>query len=800
MILIISKQLKSGLVGDAEVIALALPNYRCMKIDHTADSKKVNDYKSGQYGDIYAKIFLEHIIPEWLDVKTQLTLFMPNPELLTDWDVKNMDKMDKIICKTNYVFGMMPQNKIYTKMSSLCNKNTAIKDYDMCLHLAGTSYMKGTRPLLETWVANNGFLDVNPRAHLVITFNVPLAFDQHGVMKYWKSLKPVTKTINIGRKLICENYGNIFMVNHLNAGDFAYFSKKAGIRIQPSITEGYGHCINEGRCTKSIVLTTDFPPMNELITDPRFLIAIERKESSYNMFKDFKNLSRYIYHGKAEIAHVDKKDFAAKIRGVLSMDAKEKTRVAGENFKEYNNDTKYFNAAMKKLVKKPTRGGSDKKDFAAEVHKKYPGLRINQPTMKRTITVISDNFNLISEVNKMRDLFDIKHETKLPAFNTPNFITITDIKLELDMPSAYTIFYNRGQGLPSIYQYITIADDGKTTPGISFTHTYNTTDLRQICTDLTTYLVDLEQKIELYNVGEHHFTKKKPTPATHNYDDSYDFWVYANDKLVKGDAVKGIPYEKLMTACISSFIPIDTVVLDVGTNIGTVSLPLSRLHGSNIKVVSFEAFKSTYSVFARNVIQNNAFNTTPILVAAGDIKRQNISLSDEIVMEDYQLKTTETLNMNNDNEELNYGAVHIGTGSNTVNMVRIDDLKLNISAMKVDVEGAEPLVFYGARETIRRCMPVIVFEKNSNVVSQDMINLLGLSEEVAGFNIVNYCRSLGYKKIYELHIDDYMLVPPGRNQLITNSIAKFKPFNRFKRFTNAELTGYQMFKLILPKW
>ena len=120
--------------------------------------------------------------------------------------------------------------------------------------------------------------------------------------------------------------------------------------------------------------------------------------------------------------------------------------------------------------------------------------------------------------------------------------------------------------------------------------------------------------------------------------------------------------------------------------------------------------------------------------------------------------------------------------------------------MKVDVEGAEPLVFYGARETIRRCMPVIVFEKNNNVVSQDMINVLGLSEEVAGFNIVNYCRSLGYKKIYELHIDDYMLVPPGRNQLITNSIAKFKPFNRFRRFTNAELTRYQMFKLILPKW
>ena len=794
-VLIIAKQYNSGITVDANVIS-QIKGYTYVRIDSKKDKKKLSIYKNKT---IHAKIFLEHIVPEWLDVSSTTTLFMPNQEMLTEWDVKNINRMDKVLCKTNYAFNMMPSNKIYTKMTSVCNTNNAKKDFNMCVHFAGSSFMKGTRSLLETWINNNGFLNVNPAAHLLVTFNVERMFDKDGVVDFWSSLNPVVTKVNMGRLITCEKHGNIYMVKRLNDADFNYFSKKAGIRIQPSITEGYGHVINEGRCVKSVVITTNFPPMNEIITDERFLVSVERTEPSYNMFKDFKSLSQYIHRGNAEIAYVDNKDFASKIQNVLSMEHKILTQVANDNFKKFNSDALYFNTMMKKTLSNPTKGGN-KKDFADEVHKKYPGLRINQPTMKRTITVVSNNSNLVTEVNKMRDLFDIKHETKLPAFNMPNFITITDIKLELDMPSAYTIFYDRGQGLPSIYQYITIADDGKTAPGISFTHTYNTTDLRQICTDLTTYLVDLEQKIELYNVGEHNFTKKKPTSATHNYDDSYDFWVYANDKLVKGDAVKGIPYEKLMTACISSFIPIDTVVLDVGTNIGTVSLPLSRLHGSNIKVVSFEAFKSTYSVFARNVIQNNAFNTTPILVAAGDIKRQNISLSDEIVMEDYQLKTTETLNMNNDNEELNYGAVHIGTGSNTVNMVRIDDLKLNISAMKVDVEGAEPLVFYGARETIRRCMPVIVFEKNSNVVSQDMINVLGLSEEVAGFNIVNYCRSLGYKKIYELHIDDYMLVPPGRNQLITNSIAKFKPFNRFKRFTNAELTGYQMFKLILPKW
>ena len=85
-------------------------------------------------------------MPEWLDVSSTTTLFMPNQEMLTEWDVKNINRMDKVLCKTNYAFNMMPRNKIYTKMTSLCNKNTAVKDYDMCLHLAGTSYMKGTRP------------------------------------------------------------------------------------------------------------------------------------------------------------------------------------------------------------------------------------------------------------------------------------------------------------------------------------------------------------------------------------------------------------------------------------------------------------------------------------------------------------------------------------------------------------------------------------------------------------------------------------------------------------------------------
>jgi FkbM family methyltransferase len=266
--------------------------------------------------------------------------------------------------------------------------------------------------------------------------------------------------------------------------------------------------------------------------------------------------------------------------------------------------------------------------------------------------------------------------------------------------------------------------------------------------------------------------------------------------------MKGVPYEKYMTACLSAFIEPGATILDIGTNVGTVSLPLSRLRDAT--VVSFEPFPETFAVLFKNIIQNRAYNIVPIRMCVGDKWRKEITLSDTVVvLPHYQDKTgakPQIVDLRKDVDVIHFGAVGIGKGKVKAPMTSVDDLHLNISAMKVDVEGAEPMVFYGAKETIKRCMPVIVFERNEKIVSDDMKNVLGISDAIANFEIVDYCRTLGYKDFYELDIQDYMLVPPGRKQYETHSIAKFRPTTLIKGFSPKETMGYNLYRFTRPKW
>ena len=78
-------------------------------------------------------------------------------------------------------------------------------------------------------------------------------------------------------------------------------------------------------------------------------------------------------------------------------------------------------------------------------------------------------------------------------------------------------------------------------------------------------------------------------------------------------------------------------------------------------------------------------------------------------------------------------------------------------------EGAEPLVAYGAQQTVRRCRPVISFEhRGDKPVSPDMIAALDVPEEVAKFDLLKFCvKSLNYTVVSPPGAGrgDIMLIP-----------------------------------------
>lgn len=83
----------------------------------------------------------------------------------------------------------------------------------------------------------------------------------------------------------------------------------------------------------------------------------------------------------------------------------------------------------------------------------------------------------------------------------------------------------------------------------------------------------------------------------------------------------------------------------------------------------------------------------------------------------------------------NTGATHIATGeAGGIEVRRLDDYAFPVvDLLKVDVEGFELFVFEGARETLLRCKPVVIFEQK------------GFAERFGGgeTDAADYLRSLG---------------------------------------------------------
>ncbi|MHB8453961.1 MAG: FkbM family methyltransferase [Acidiferrobacterales bacterium] len=152
-------------------------------------------------------------------------------------------------------------------------------------------------------------------------------------------------------------------------------------------------------------------------------------------------------------------------------------------------------------------------------------------------------------------------------------------------------------------------------------------------------------------------------------------------------------------------------VVDVGANVGFLTLAAAALVGSSGNVISFEAHPVTFS-YLRSNVRLNGFTNIALRQSALGNYHGTISFSDR------------------DNDDVNSVA---DAGSLNVPITTLDqELQSHhgrISLLKVDVEGYEKFVFEGAQDVLRRtdCIYFEVSEENFrkfNYRTTDVLNFL----------------------------------------------------------------------------
>lgn len=173
---------------------------------------------------------------------------------------------------------------------------------------------------------------------------------------------------------------------------------------------------------------------------------------------------------------------------------------------------------------------------------------------------------------------------------------------------------------------------------------------------------------------------------------------------IKWHLRQGIYWESGIGNLIKCYVKKGSVAVDIGAHIGIHTITMSRKVGPLGQVIAFEPQKKIYAEHLANLRLNHCTNVMTLRKALGE------------TFQTIQMAATDLTNE---------GGTPIGTGGDFAEMITLDSLNLqNVSLIKIDVERYEFFVLQGARDTILRNKPVIIFEimgeHDYNNCSQDI--------------------------------------------------------------------------------
>jgi hypothetical protein len=252
----------------------------------------------------------------------KIKMFMINHELFyqKESDLEVLKELDYVLARNNVgaEWAKSIKNKLnlsykveLIKFTTNFPEVNIQKTWNMFLHSAGEHHWKQTDAIIKCW-----------NKHPELPIIVITCTDQ-----CYRNIKD----------LINRNSKNILLYNYLLPKEkFIELKNKIGIHLCPSIVEGFGHYINEARKVKSLVITSDMAPMNELIhSDSGVLIkcnSIGKKKNG------------------VDLCFINENDIFNKVKEVINLDIDKKIEMIDLSYKNFLEDTKYFEDKMKEII------------------------------------------------------------------------------------------------------------------------------------------------------------------------------------------------------------------------------------------------------------------------------------------------------------------------------------------------------------------------------------------------------------------------------------------------------------------
>lgn len=317
-----------GLESDAIIYSKTIKKinkYTEVHISKSSDlSKLLSDSKlsnSQFFDDIH--IYISNADKVWFPY-SEKKYFMVNHELFyqSEADAEILSQIDTALCRTD--IGSKWAEKIKTehnfnyriattRFTTYFQEKQIIKHWNIILHSAGEHHWKQTDAIIKTW---QKYQDLPV---IIITCTG----------QCYRNVESILKSGGHPTNIILHK-------KLLEHEDFVLLKNKIGIHLCPSIVEGYGHYINEARKIKSLVITTNAPPMNELIDETSGILI---NCSSYGTKKNGTSL-----------CFVSVEDIHEAVIKAQQMSIEEKKQMANNAYDKFIADTKTFETSIIEML------------------------------------------------------------------------------------------------------------------------------------------------------------------------------------------------------------------------------------------------------------------------------------------------------------------------------------------------------------------------------------------------------------------------------------------------------------------